>query len=121
MEITESMVYWATRLDGIQTALELMTIFSAVLWLACLIGLVISLVEENNAIRRIFIPLVIVFLIAFVCCGVGRVLTPSTKEYIAIKIIPAIASSKELKGEAKEWYVLLKKYIQDNVKQEDSK
>lgn len=100
--MTESMIYWITRLDGIrglcfgiQTFAVLFTILGVIAAIAATCVSVAS--EEDGAdddarvangickiACKVWIP---AFCIAMVC-SLARTFTPTTKEMIAIKVIP---------------------------------
>ena len=100
------MIYWITRLDGIrgfcygiQTITVLFTILGII---AAIVALCISVTAEeegsdddarisNNICKfacKVWIP---AFCIAMVC-SLARTFTPTTKEMIAIKVIPQITN-----------------------------
>ena len=108
--MTESMIYWITRLDGIhglcsgiQTFAVLFTILGVIAAIAATCASVAS--EEDGAdddarvangickiACKIWIP---AFCIAMVC-SLARTFTPTTKEMIAIKVIPQMASTENV-------------------------
>ena len=104
--MTETMIYWITRLDGIrgfcfgiQTFAVLFTILGviAAIAAACIrVGAEEEGSDDDARIAcgickiacKVWIP---AFCIAMVC-SFARMFTPTTKEMIAIKVIPQIAS-----------------------------
>ena len=108
--MTESMIYWITRLDGIrgfcfgiQTFGVLFTILGII---AAIVALCISVTAEEEGSDddariasgickiacKVWIP---AFCIA-IACSLARTFTPTTKEMIAIKVIPQIASTENV-------------------------
>ena len=86
MEITESTIYWITRLDGINVALGVLLAVTTVMGsLVCLIG---SLEEEWAFIRR-FAPKAVAITLVLT---LALVFIPTTKEICAIKVIPVIVN-----------------------------
>ena len=105
--MTESMIYWITRLDGIHGFCQGFQIIATIL---AVVGIITALIaggiktaaaaegncESDERIAgsickiacKVWIP---AFCIATVC-SLARTLTPTTKEMIAIKVIPQIAS-----------------------------
>lgn len=104
--MTESMIYWINRLDEIRSFCLGLNIISSIF---AIIGIMAALVttcfkavfesegsdadaRAANSIRKfackIFIP---AFCIATLC-SLARTFTPTTKEMIAIKVFPQIAS-----------------------------
>ena len=108
--MTESMIYWITRLDGIrglcfgiQTFAVLFTILGII---AAIVATSISVASEEDGSDddariangickiacKIWIP---AFCIAMVC-SLARTFIPTTKEMIAIKVIPQMASTENV-------------------------
>ena len=104
--MTESMIYWITRLDEIREFClglqNISTIFAVIGIFAALITTCLKAAAKSEGsdadaktadnIRKfalkVFIP---AFCIATLC-SLARTFTPTTKEMIAIKVIPQIAS-----------------------------
>ena len=139
--MTESMIYWITRLDGIhgfcygiQTIAVISTIIGAIVALVAVCIKVSSEVEESNDDARIassickiackvWIP---TFCIAM-AFSLARTFMPTTKEMIAIKVIPQIAStenvekikdiSKDMLDITSDWLKdMRKKYVNERGK-----
>jgi len=94
--ITESTLYWITRLDGFNhllVALCLMTGAIAIVSLVALCHPESSLTDQSIGKRGISITLPLLF--TFV---LGLVFLPTTKEMFAIKVIPAIANNEKVQG-----------------------
>ena len=107
--MTETMIYWITRLDGIrgfcfgiQTFAVLFTILGVI---AAIAATCISVTAEEGAnddakvangickiACKVWIP---AFCIA-IMCSLARTFTPTTKEMIAIKVIPQIADANNI-------------------------
>ena len=104
--MTESMIYWITRLDGIHSFFLGLQVISTIL---TAVGITIALTtvcikasadlgESSDEVRihdyvcklalKVLIP---AFCIAMTC-SLTRTFMPTTKEMIAIKVIPQIAS-----------------------------
>ena len=125
--ITESSVYWITRLDPIHTWID---VISIAFWLAATVsalGAVMMCMASTDypddteshdmMLRRarkcLTAALVLTAIVVFAVCGV-RTFVPTTKEMAAIKVIPAIANSQtakdlgnEITSLAKEWFAEL--------------
>ena len=139
--MTETMIYWITRLDGIRGfcfGIQTIAVLFAVLGIiAAIVALCISVIaeeEESDDDARIassickfackvWIP---AFCIAIVC-SLARMFTPTTKEMIAIKVIPQITSvdnvekikdiSKDMLDVTAEWLKdMRKKYVTEHDK-----
>ena len=105
--MTETMIYWITRLDEIcnffdviQTIALVFTIIGMMILLAASILKHIAEAEEEVKIAsgvckmscKIWIPALCVALI----CSFVRIFTPTSPEMVAIKVIPQIASVKNV-------------------------
>lgn len=139
--MTESMIYWITRLDGIHGfcfGIQTIAVISTV------IGAIVAFVsgglkaaseadgyEDGAKIAasicrvscKVWIP---AFCIAMVC-SLARTFTPTTKEMIAIKVIPQIANvenvekikdiSKDMLDITSDWLKdMRKKYVNGHDK-----
>ena len=128
--MTESMIYWITRLDGIrgfcygiQTIAVLFAIVGivAAIAAACIrVGAEEEGSDDDARIAsgickiacKVWIP---AFCIAMVC-SFARMFTPTTKEMIAIKVIPQIASTEnvdEIKGISKDMLDITAEWLKD--------
>ena len=139
--MTESMVYWITRLDGIRGfcfGIQTFAVLFAILGIiAAIVALCISVTAEEegsdddariaNSICKfackVWIP---AFCIAM-ACSLARTFTPTTKEMIAIKVIPQITNvdnvekikdvSKDMLDITAEWLKdMRKKYVAEHDK-----
>jgi hypothetical protein len=119
--VTESTLYWMTRLDGIKRALDglgfaAMTV--AVMAIIILLGCALAVYDcETGSLSRRTWKIVLGTSISCFVFGLsltlGNVFIPTTKEYAAIKAIPAIVNSedagkvadelREIAGLASEW------------------
>jgi len=108
--ISEWDVYWITRLDYIQGFFIGLSIFVG---MAAVIMLVIGIfnngLDEDKSVKgfkefKKLIP-------ATFLCILGACMTPDTKEYAAIKIIPAVANSEDIQSLGKELVDLSKEWL----------
>lgn len=98
--ITESTIYWITRMDYLQGLALVITI---TLSICCLIGVIISCIakyssnyeEERERGKKAFQQLLPFTLLCFVLLC-GAMLIPSSKEYCAIKAIPVIVNNEQV-------------------------
>ena len=108
--MTESMIYWITRLDCIREfchGIQLIAVPFAVLGIvAAIAATCIKIGAEEDGLDddariarsickiacKVWIP---AFCIA-IACSLARTFTPTTKEMIAIKVIPQIASTENV-------------------------
>ena len=128
--MTESMVYWITRLDGIRGfcfGIQTFAVLFAILGIiAAIVALCINVTAEEEGSDddariasgickiacKVWIP---AFCIAMVC-SFARMFTPTTKEMIAIKVIPQIASTEnvdKIKGISKDMLDITAEWLKD--------
>lgn len=94
------MIYWITRLEGINVLFGLMLVFSILT--AGATGFLCFMAMTNNdddepefkVCMKICKRAVCVFIVAII----GFVMTPTTKEAAAIVVIPKIANSETVQG-----------------------
>lgn len=123
--ITESTIYWATRLDGICTWLTVMIVVFAIVSVICVVVTIpcIAQADDDKEAKviigygvKIFFPLfgIVVLL------SVARVFTPTTAEFAMIKVLPAVCSSEfvseTIPKDAKTLYTLGIKAFEDKLK-----
>ena len=100
--ITESELYWITRLDA----------FHDIIFLAVIVFVIVgttnffvggSLVSENEKLsRKLFFYGLFFFLFALILIF-GKAFLPTTKEMAAIKAVPLIANSEIVSKDAKHY------------------
>ena len=114
MEITESMIYWITRLDGINRVLTGIAIALGCIACICILAAVVIGTDACSSEDRKMVKQLIkgcsVSLILCLISTIGIVFTPTTKEMYAIKVIPVLANNdgvREIPGDiaelANEW------------------
>lgn len=93
MTITESEIYWITRLDAFHELIAPVVILSFILDLALFFN-GIYLASENDRMRRKFFLCCHAILLIDIILVVGKIFLPTTKEMVVIKAVPFIANSK---------------------------
>ena len=101
MTITESDVYWITRCDmfadvSLHVAITLI-ILALIVWFW---GLILSVGAEDTRIAHTTTAIAVVSLLLSIVLFIGRVFIPTTKEIVAIKVIPIVANSKLVSKDA---------------------
>lgn len=61
-------------------------------------------------------PFFVIVLVITMLVVIARLFTPTTKEYAAIKIIPAIVNNETITEESKEIYDLAKQWLKEASK-----
>ena len=120
--ITESMIYWITRLDAISCALVILSIvFCAILIVNSLWYFLVqfdSCDQSSDYLKKLkawtlkcIAPLFAIFFLGSIFC-------PTTKEMCAIKVIPVIANNEQLQKLGSHATVVTDKalkYIEDTL------
>ena len=94
--ITESQIYWITRLDGLKHLMEVVGILGSIFaGVALAFAFIIWMMEDKDQAKRACKILLPIWLVcAFV--GMASIFVPSAKEYCAIKVIPVVAANDEV-------------------------
>ncbi len=108
--MTESTMYWITRLNGLHSFFDGIQMLSIGVLFAAAIMFVITYSvmainknygpdDSDYAIAKSINGIASIVLIPALCiaisCSVVQVFVPTTKEMIAIKVIPAVAASEQ--------------------------
>lgn len=124
MEITESTIYWITRMDGIHDFLIGLCIITGILAVLILITLFSTFMvyegkEEFHPAMKFELRAFLIGIVLFVVFFLASVFIPTTKEMALIKILPAISNSRfvseELPKEAGEIYMLAKEALKEKL------
>ena len=125
--MTETMIYWITRLDGIcnfcdviQTIAIVFTVIGMIILLAASILKHISESEEDVKIANGLCKMSCKFWIPALCvaliCSFVLIFTPTSREMVAIKVIPQIASTnniEKIKGISKDLFDITANWLKD--------
>lgn len=125
--MTETMIYWITRLDGIcnfcdviQTIALVFTVIGMIILLAASILKHISESEEDVKIANGLCKMSCKFWIPALCvaliCSFVLIFTPTSREMVAIKVIPQIASTnniEKIKGISKDLFDITANWLKD--------
>ena len=121
--ITESTIYWVTRLDAFNALVTAVSLINVILLIASIIASLIVIGERNSMLNdkdKLILPLkfLIGSIIILVVCATLAVFVPTTKEYAAMKILPKIANDEALNTlsqDGKELYRLTVDYLKEQV------
>ena len=91
--ITEAELYWMTRLDNIRTFFLICSCLSGIIFICSLPVYVVNLLDDYEDICKTSRKLISTALAVLIILGIGLILTPTTKEMAAIKVIPMIVNS----------------------------
>ena len=122
MMMTESSIYWITRLDyfkGLAVGLVFFGL-TAFTWTGAF--LVFNITELTKDKKHIFYKAMSFSALIAAIGSLGIVFIPTTKEMAMIKVIPALTNSelvqKTIPAEAKEIYALAKYALTKTIKEE---
>ena len=132
--MTETMIYWITRLDGIcnfcdviQTIALVFTVIGMIILLAASILKHISESEDDIKIASDLCKMSCKFWIPALCvaliCSFVLIFTPTSREMVAIKVIPQIASTnniEKIKGISKDLFDTTANWLKDIQKKCDN-
>jgi hypothetical protein len=116
-------MYWITRLDKFSLVLHVLAVASGV------VGVVISIVafashsmaaSDSNCVLVAKMSRMVLCIVApmFFICLFGWAFTPTTKEYAAIKLIPAVMNNQEVRAETRDAYELMKAWLRNKAEEE---
>lgn len=124
MEITESTIYWITRLDGIHNFLGILGVITCAPAVLSLIAFCVNFMtsegeEEFHMAMKLELRAFLIGIVLFVVFSLVSVFIPTTKEMALIKVLPAISNSRfvseELPKEAGEIYMLAKEALKEKL------
>lgn len=104
--ITESMMYWITRLDGIQVAFVLGTIVATILSIITHVAILEGTCTKEETIEawHKYKKARLASYISIIVCVLALVFTPTTKEMAMIYAVPAITRSDAVREDLPELY-----------------
>ena len=93
--ITESMLYWITRLDRLSAFCELFAVVSGIAAAVLFIVLCILWVDPDGGdeARKRSLKVFLSLFGSFLIFASGAIFVPTTKEMVLIKVVPAIVNS----------------------------
>lgn len=127
--ITQTMMYWITRLDGIRGFLHGFDVMTTILFIFALLGAIVASIiciamvgdsyrpmseivetDDYKIVKRIrtlsYKTAFYILLPINVLLSLTYALTPSTKEFCAIKVVPAIMDNAKVQEFGDELYRL---------------
>lgn len=131
--MTEQTLYWITRVDEIKSSLSCITVFLGICNILTLVAFIISYLIKSvnekyrspqylnhdedyilnckiNKTAKISLLLCIpLWFITFTT----NTLTPTTKDYVAIKIVPAIVNNEKLKNISNDFVDVAEQWLKD--------
>lgn len=125
--ITESSLYWMTRLDEIKSLLAgigILTSFITIVFLLIGVASIIVCYVETpekaktdtgvKTLKKVCYFSALVLFLGIVL-NISNVFIPTTKQYAMIKVIPAIANDPKIQQEASEIYDMAKQALKKTL------
>ncbi len=100
--MSESDMYWVTRLDGLKDVLIIFAVLLGILSVILFIG---HLMSMGNMSDTIIVCVIFIFL------TIASILTPTTNEMVLIKVVPKIANNESIQDIGKNGMEILNKYL----------
>lgn len=94
--ITSNMIYWITRLDGFCAAFEILAFVCGILLAIAVIFFIFNRVEENEEHYKVTATCLGIIVPVFLFFIFASVMTPNTKQAVAIYAIPKIANNEDM-------------------------
>lgn len=119
--ITESEMYWITRLDNIRALIATLCVMSGLL--VVVLAFAGGILRDDNDIgtsqytlgRRLHSPGIPACMVLSLLFGTALVFVPTIKEYAAIRVIPAIANSEAIQQDIPELYKLSVQWMKQEL------
>ena len=118
--ITQSQMYWLTRLDGIHECMipfDFIAIFSAIGFVLSMIGYIFARDNKENELaqnlkksRRVCSWM---FLVSFLISVITTIFVPTTKEMAAILVVPRIVNSEKIQTAGNKIYDLAVEWMEE--------
>lgn len=119
--VDENVIYWLTRLDYICEALRIVAVVGLIVGVvAIVLGILITDGDDERRIGRFLLRFCWVPLLVAAVFGVGRILTPTTNEYVAIKVIPVIINNEDAQAIGQNAVILTKEWLREHVPKEQA-
>ena len=106
MNITPSTIYWATRLDSLQGLLFAIGLFATAMALLTVIAFFCRMQDPDDKAANVFVKFSPLTFAVLIVSSLAYCLTPSTKEFAAIYVIPAIANNEKVQTVGNRLYDL---------------
>lgn len=114
--ITESTVYWITRMDYLQRGtltIGIMLFVIAVLWLVVASCARANAHKDDKPELNKHLIIAAIAACLFLSLGIGGLFIPNTKEMCAIKIIPIVANNEETQELPNKVMELVNEWIEE--------
>lgn len=104
--VSQSTVYWITRLDPLNWALQGVAVMG---FLAALFMIFFGFIEEEPKVLKNGKRALVGAAIA----GLGLIFVPTTKDAVAIAVIPAIANNQNVQGLGADLVTTAREWLQE--------
>lgn len=125
MTLSYSLMYWFTRLDGLNTLFGVITFFAGVALLFLTIFSIIASYDKDDpdapTYHKMFKKFINILIFPWIISLLGLLFVPSSKEMAMIYVVPNIADSQVIKQDIPEIYDLGVDALKDWLKDKKSK
>ena len=118
--ITQSQMYWLTRLDGIHGCMipfDFIAIFSAIGFVLSMIGYILARDNQEKELAKNLKNSRWVcswmFLVSFLISVITTIFVPTTKEMAAILVVPRIVNSEKIQTAGNKIYDLAVEWMEE--------
>lgn len=125
MTLSYSLMYWFTRLDGLNSLFAIYAFFAGVALLFLTIFCIIASCDKDDpdaaTYHKIFKKIINILILPWIISLLGLVFLPTSKEMAMIYVVPNIAESQVIKQDIPEIYDLGVDALKDWLKDKKSK
>lgn len=125
MTLSYSLMYWFTRLDGLNTLFAIITFFAGIALLFLTIFCIIASFDKDDpdapTFHKMFKKFINILILPWIISLLGLLFVPSSKEMAMIYVVPNLAESQVVKKDIPEIYDLGVEALKDWLKDKKSK
>ena len=125
MTLSYSLMYWFTRLDGLNTLFGLITVIAGIALVFLTIFCVIASYDKDDVdaptYHKMFKKFINMLILPWIISLLGLLFVPSSKEMAMIYVVPHISESQVIKQDVPELYDLGINALKDWLKKEQPK
>jgi hypothetical protein len=116
MEVDESTIYWLTRCDHVRELLVVLTFLSGFISAGILLATMVArFADDGKATRHTNLGFALFWILSASCLAmaVARPFVPTTREMVAIKVLPMVAANEDLQKLGGDIPLLLREWVEE--------
>lgn len=125
MTLSYSLMYWFTRLDGLNTLFTIITLFAGIALLFLTVFYIIASYDKDDpdapTYQKMFKKFINILILPWTISLLGLLFVPSSKEMAMIYVVPHISESQVIKQDVPELYDIGINALKDWLKKEQPK